>query len=63
LIQSKARKEFIVGRSTGKKVKDYGVSLPQDPEVSTVPGRVEVLGDGKEVFEDVASKNRRFLNG
>jgi len=63
LIQSKARKEFIVGRSTGKKVKDYGVSLPQDPEVSTVHGRVEVRGDGKVVFEDLGSTNGSFING
>eukprot|EP00624_Nannochloropsis_granulata_P003710 evm.model.NODE_28784_length_8698_cov_13.953208.3 len=62
LIQSKARKEFIVGRSTGKKVKDHGVSLPQDPEVSTVHGRVEVRGNGKVVFEDLGSTNGSFIN-
>lgn len=63
LTQSKARKDFIVGRSTGKKVKDFGVSLPQDPEVSTVHGRVEVRGDGKVVFEDLGSTNGSFING
>ena len=35
-----ARKEFILGRATGKKVKEAGVSLPQDPEVSTIHGKV-----------------------
>ncbi|GAB5030542.1 signal peptide protein [Nannochloropsis oceanica] len=62
LIQSKARKEFIIGRSTGKKVKDHGVSLPQDPEVSTVHGRVEVRGNGNIVFEDLGSTNGSFIN-
>ena len=37
------RKEFILGRSTGKKVKETGVSLPQDPEVSTIHGKVSAV--------------------
>lgn len=63
LLQTKTRKEFIIGRSTGKKVKDHGVSLPQDPEVSTVHGKIECKGKGKVVFEDLGSTNGSFLNG
>ena len=63
LVQSKTRREFIVGRSTGKKVKDHGVSLPQDPEVSTVHGRIECRADGKVYFEDLGSTNGSYVNG
>jgi hypothetical protein len=63
LVQSKGRKEFVVGRSTGKKVKEHGASMPQDPEVSTVHGRFECRAGGKVMYEDLGSTNGSFING
>jgi hypothetical protein len=44
LMDEQNRSEFWFGRSTGKRFKESGVSLPQDLEVSTKHGKVRRPG-------------------
>jgi pSer/pThr/pTyr-binding forkhead associated (FHA) protein len=48
-----------IGRSTGK---TFAVSLPEDDEVSTTHGKIE-LKTGRVFFTDLQSTNGSFLNG
>ena len=52
-----------IGRSSGKWVKQYGVSLPKDPEVSTVHARIETNESGQVVFKDDDSTNGSWVDG
>lgn len=51
-----------IGRSTGKRYRERGVSLPNDPETSTSHAKVRVM-QGKIMYTDVGSTNGTFING
>mmetsp|Transcript_10664 Transcript_10664/g.32276 ORF Transcript_10664/g.32276 Transcript_10664/m.32276 type:complete len:117 (+) Transcript_10664:112-462(+) len=51
-----------VGRSTGKRYREKGVSLSNDPEASTLHAKIRVL-QGKIVFTDAGSTNGSTVNG
>lgn len=56
-------KPCLIGRSRGAKFKRNGVSLSEDPEVSTTHGKIELSTDGGAViFVDCDSTNGTMLN-
>ena len=56
------RMQVMIGRSTGKRFKKGGISLPKDGEVSTTHGKIWVV-KGDICFTDLGSTNGSFLNG
>lgn len=49
--------QFMLGRSTGKKFKESGVSLPEDKEISTTHSKVNIIlgSSGTYLSKDVHS--------
>lgn len=56
------RLTVMIGRSTGKRFKNTGVSLYKDSEVSTTHGKIHVIKNDL-CFSDLGSTNGSFLNG
>ncbi len=46
LLKPELRKSCFIGRSYGKNIWTNGISLPQNPEVSTTHAEVEIKLDG-----------------
>lgn len=63
IVKPRARRRVArLGRSTGSDYTRHGVSLADDPEVSTYHGKFESSG-GNVYFTDVGSTNGSILNG
>jgi len=51
-----------IGRSSGRKFKDHGVSLSKDSEVSTSHGKIEAI-NGQVFYTDTGSTNGSIIQG
>ena len=61
-IKPRRRRPVHIGRSTGKKFKSGGVSLPNDASVSTTHAKISIGKEGEVMFTDQSSTNGSWLN-
>jgi FHA domain len=60
VFKSKAKKDVKIGRSNSKAMKDYGICLSEDTEVSTRHGAIMALGTTF-YYHDTESTNGSYL--